>query len=430
MDYKKIIFQIQSLEEKQEWLLKTLKNHSIFDTKNNNYTVKDKQDFLLLWREYIVLFHIIEKLIKKNNYRKFYILKNYSKLVLQRYLLRFYFHILQQLLIIFWKHERFIRQLLKENTKNNYSRFSSFVYKPKYINIYNIPTILLQPYKIILNENVLDFIKVNKFISNPISRVRTDSSNLYFHCKHTTDKWVFSMVKIFWNFIANIRFSKRKTGLITDKNLKNYLDIAKPWDILLTRGNRNATNISIPGFWKHMSLYMWTWKYLSDKFWYKKLKNNIHYIIESTSEWVILKPIQKLTEHNDYLWVIRSNFSLDKRNRIIKKAGEQIWKWYDYIFNFYSDSSLVCSELVLKSYSKDDKNDEWFNIKLENIGMWITFPPNNIIKILNKYQNKKKPKIYPCFFIDSIEKTNKNFINTSSELLASWKRSRFSFLLK
>ena len=430
MDYKKIIFQIKSLEEKQEWLFKTLKNHSIFDTKNNNYTEKDKKDFLLLWREYVVLFHKIEKLIKKNKYRKFYILKNYSKLILQRYLLRFYFHVLQQLLITFWKHERFIRQLLKETTKENYSRFSWFVYKPKYINIYNIPTVLLQPYKIILNKNVLDFINVAKFISNPFSRVRTDSSNLYFHCKHTTDKWIFSIVKIFWNFIANIRFSKRKTGLITDENLSVYLAIAKPWDILLTRGNWNATNISIPGFWKHMSLYMWSGKYLSDKFWYKKLKNNIHYIIESTSEWVILKPIQKLTEHNDYLWVIRSNFSLDKRNRIIKKAWGQIWKWYDYIFNFYSDSSLVCSELVLKSYSKDDKNDEWFNIKLENIGMWITFPPNNILKILNKQQLKKNPKIYPCFFIDSIEKTNKNFINTPWELLESWKRSRFSFLLK
>ena len=179
-----------------------------------------------------------------------------------------------------------------------------------------------------------------------------------------------------------------------------------------------------------MSLYMWTWKYLSEKFWYKKLENKKHYIIESTAEWVILKLIQELTQHNDYLWVIRSNFSLDKRKRIIKKAWEQIWKGYDYIFNFHSDSSLVCSELVLKSYSKDDKNDEGFNIKLENIGMWVTFPPNNILKILNKQQLNKKPKIYPYFFIDSIEKTHKNFINSSWALLNSGHRSRFSFFLK
>jgi hypothetical protein len=430
MDYKKTIFQIKFLEEKQEWLFNELKNHSIFDTKNNNYTDKDKKDFLLLWGEYVILFKNIEKLIKKNKYRKFIIFKNYSKLVLQRYLLRFYFHILQQLLIHFWNNERFIRQLLKENTTDNYGRFSSFVYKPKYINIYNIPSLFLKPYKIILNKNIIEYIKVSKFISDPLSRVRTDSSNLYFHCKHTTDKWIFKLMKVIWNFISHIRFSKRKTGLITDKNLNKYLELAQPWDILLTRWNWNATNISIPGFWKHMSLYMWTWKYLSEKFWYKKLENKKHYIIESTAEWVILKLIQELTQHNDYLWVIRSNFSLDKRKRIIKKAWEQIWKGYDYIFNFHSDSSLVCSELVLKSYSKDDKNDEGFNIKLENIGMWVTFPPNNILKILNKQQLNKKPKIYPYFFIYSIEKTHKNFINSSWALLNSGHRSRFSFFLK
>ena len=351
-------------------------------------------------------------------------------MILQRYLLRFYFHALQELLINFWKHERFIRQLLNENTKNNYSRFSSFVYKPKHINSYNIPSILLEPYKLIVDKKVVKYINVDTFISNPLDRIRTDSSNLYFHCKKTTDKWIFECMKIFWNFISRIRFTKRTQGLISDKNLQKYLDIAKPADILLTRGNWNATNVSIPGFWKHMSLYMWTGKYLSEKFWYKKLDKKTHYIIESTSDWVILKPIEELSQHNDYLGVIRSDFSSNKSERILQKALNQIGKWYDYIFNFYSDTSLVCSELVLKSYAKEHKDDEWLNIKLENIGMWVTFPPNNILKILNKHKEKKSHKIYPCFFIDSIEKTHKNFVNTDSEFLQSWTRSRFSFFLK
>ena len=305
-----------------------------------------------------------------------------------------------------------------------------FVYKPKHINIYNIPSFLLIPYKIILDKNVINHIAVRKFINNPISRVRTDSSNIYFHCKQTTDKWIFKIMRVIWNFIAHIRFSKRTKWLISDKNLNKYLDIAKSWDILLTRWNWNATNISIPGFWKHMSLYMWTWKKLMYDFWCKKLDKNLHYIIESTSDWVILKPIQELTKHNDYLWVIRSTFSVDKRKRVVEKALKQIWKGYDYIFNFYSDDSLVCSELVLKSYSKEDNKDEGFNIELENIWMWVTFPPNNIMKVLNNQNHKKKPKLVPCFFIDSIEKTQKNFVSWDNALLKSWDRSRFSFLLK
>jgi hypothetical protein len=101
MDYKKIISEITSLEKKEILLNKNMKIQHIFKSKNKNYSQKDKRDFLDLWNEYIELFLEIEKLIKKTKYRKFYIFKNYSKLILQRYLLRLYFYILQELLVIF-----------------------------------------------------------------------------------------------------------------------------------------------------------------------------------------------------------------------------------------------------------------------------------------------------------------------------------------
>jgi hypothetical protein len=31
---------------------------------------------------------------------------------------------------------------------------------------------------------------------------------------------------------------------------------------------------------------------------------------------------------------------------------------YDYLFNYYSDLSFVCSELITKSFLKENKNDE------------------------------------------------------------------------
>ena len=40
----------------------------------------------------------------------------------------------------------------------------------------------------------------------------------------------------------------------------------KPGDILLTRGNWNATNLSIPGFWKHMAMYIGTGEYVLDHY--------------------------------------------------------------------------------------------------------------------------------------------------------------------
>ena len=75
MNYQKNIFQIKSLEEKFEWLLVDFKKLSLLETKNNNYREEDKQEFLLLWKEFVLLFLKIEKLIHKNNYRKYFILK-------------------------------------------------------------------------------------------------------------------------------------------------------------------------------------------------------------------------------------------------------------------------------------------------------------------------------------------------------------------
>jgi len=41
---------------------------------------------------------------------------------------------------------------------------------------------------------------------------------------------------------------------------------------------------------------------------------------------------------------------------------------YDYLFNYYSDQSFVCSELITKSYLKDSENDEGLTIELQKIG--------------------------------------------------------------
>jgi hypothetical protein len=49
---------------------------------------------------------------------------------------------------------------------------------------------------------------------------------------------------------------------------------------------------------------------------------------------------------------------------------------------------------------------------------------------LYKLQNKKSKKVYPIFFIDSIEKTGENFISTNEEFLKSRERPRSTLFLK
>jgi len=410
-----------------ELSIKKLKKLKILKSCINKYNKWDKESFLKLWLEFITIFNRLKFILKKTKYRKFIFWFNYNYLAINRYVTFMYYDFLVQINLLFWKHEKYLRKVLEEKYNKDYWKIAKYIYKPKYINLINTPNILILPFKPLITKKYYSFIDIDNIQIGTKNRIFVDYSNLYFYIRNRIEKVFFYFSKKIWLLLSNIKFTRRKKWLITKWNYQKYLNNAKKWDILLTRWNWNATNIPIPWFWKHMSIYVWKWDFLQDNFKFlknKKISRNKHFIIEATSEWILLKPFSKLTEHNDYLWVFRTQFSNNKIKKVIKNALLELWKWYDYWLNYYSDKNMVCSELVLKSYQKDSKKDEWIEIDLESIWLSLSFPPNNIFNIL------KNNNIKPVFFIDSIEKTWKNFINTNNELIKSKNRSRFTFLNK
>jgi hypothetical protein len=177
-------------------------------------------------------------------------------------------------------------------------------------------------------------------------------------------------------------------------------------------------------------LYIGTGEYLKQTFDIKDLNKHNHYVIEATWEGIDIRNISEIIAHTDYLWVSRSIFSEDKIKRVIAKALSYRWKTYDYIFHFYSETSVVCSELVLKSYLPESEVDQGLHISLEHIAGSLTFPPNNFVWLLQEESLKKVPLIQPVFFIDSIEKTGENYISKPEQLLETGVRSRWSFFQK
>ena len=182
-----------------------------------------------------------------------------------------------------------------------------------------------------------------------------------------------------------------------------------------------------------MSMYIGTWSFLKKHFDFDclyNLDNNYHYIIEATWEWIKIVKIEHLIFKNDYLWVSRTKYKKEKILRAISNSLTNVWKEYDNLFNYHSDKSLVCSELIMKSYAKEFKEDKWIKIELENIWISLIYPPNNFINRLINESKKKNVEIFPVFFIDSIEKTWVNFISTTNKFLKSWKRPKLSLFLK
>ena len=423
--------QIKSLKKEYQELKKDTKKDKLLNSKINHYTKEDKEKFKNLRIRYIDFFSKLKNLIQLSNYRKYFFFVNYNNLILRKYVLIFYFNSIIELWEEFWKHGSFIRIFLWENFKKNYWFFARYIYKPKFINLINTPNIFMKPFKKFINKELHCLIWSKSINIKNINRLKTDYNTLFFYLKNKSDKTLFSVVKKFWYLISSIKFSPRKKGLIKKENLEKYIKIAKPWDILLTRWNWNASNLNIPWFWKHTSMYIWTWDFLKNNFpwdFSKGLNNNSHYIIESIKEWVVIKTLEETILEKDYLWVIRTTFKEEKINRSLQNSLNNIWKWYDYIFNFHSNENLICSELILKSYEKEYKWDEWIEVRLENIWISLTFPPNNFLDIIS--EEREDITMNPIFFIDSVEKTWENFISNIYEFIDSRKRSKLSFFVR
>lgn len=426
---QKSLSEITFLEEVFLWVQKKLKQSELIQSECNSYTQEGKQEFIELWKEVVVLFLRIKKEVKRNKYRRFFIFINYNKLIIRRYVLILYFEYLTKILEIFSEHEKFIRVLLKDNVKYDYGKIAVYIYKPSFLSLINTPSIFLTFNRGTIYSELLPLSKKEKMSLWSKRILYTDYKNIYFYIRNKFIKILFIFSKYIGKIIAKTKFSTRKKGLIQRKNIKEYVKIGKPWDIFLTRWNWNASNISIPWFWKHMSMYIWNGEFIKKNFIWKnieKLYNETEYVIDATGRGTGIESLNIHLKEKDYLWVSRTVFSDEKIKRSIQNSVNNIDKKYDYIFDFYSDNNLVCSELILKSYSKESKNDTEIAIQLEKIGFNLTYPPNNFVtEIFNNNSNIK-----PIFFLDSIEKTGENFINTMSEFEQSQKRSRFSFFLK
>lgn len=430
MTPKEIRKEIKKLEKSLEKLFLDLSHEKVFSNKTKIYTKEEKESLKNTWKKIIIQFKKLKKLIKRSKYNSFIFRVNYEKFVIKHYLVVFYYNSLIRLENIVGDKWEFIRQYLDDNFKENFSSLSKFIYRPDFIYLINYPSIFLELLRDDISEEFHCMIEYDNIKIAEVWRINLDYQSLFYWIKHRINKFLFNISKTLASWISHIKFTTRKEGLIKRDLLEKYLENAKSGDIILTRYNWQATNISIPGFWKHMSMYIGKGEFLRKNYSYKSLGNLIDgedYIIEATGKWVKINTLENLRKNNDYMWVVRTDFSGEKIHRVIKNTIDLLGSQYDYLFNYYSDKGMVCSELITKAYLKEFESDEWLDIELENIWIGLTYPPNSLVKKM--YLEWKDNHLENIFFIDSIEKDRSNFISTSEEFLETRNRSRFSFWL-
>ncbi len=256
--------------------------------------------------------------------------------------------------------------------------------------------------------------------------------------KDNTATAFYPLQKRFAEWAGDTRVWRMGKPLIQRAQVEALVARAEPGDVVVARQNWYLSNIGLPGFWPHAELYLGRpddlTRYFSDdaevkaflaqqpgppadvpalfasRFpdkWKRYLEGEDTLghrparIIESISEGVSFTSV----EHGlmvDYLGVMRPRLSkLEKLTALLRAFGYQ-GRPYDFNFDFFSDASLVCTELVYKSYAPEG-GQRGLKIPLVKVAGRMTLPANELVRLFDEELDRDDRQLDFVAFLDGRE---------------------------
>ena len=258
-------------------------------------------------------------------------------------------------------------------------------------------------------------------------------------------------------WMGDTKVRRLHRSLISKKDLKKMRKKMRPGDIIVTRSNWYLSNIGLPGFWPHAELYLGDESELDSAFsspelkaflkreygeerlaavlkskfaiaWtaYKeKRENEPSVIIEAVSEGVKFSTISEACGA-DYVGVIRPKRTEIERAKAILTAFSKHGLPYDFNFDFATDETLVCTELVYKAYQPTD-NFRGIDFPTTRVMGRNTLPANDLIKF---YATTGSNEFEFVYFLDGVEKSESAVVSTEAQFKQSWKRPKWDVVQK
>lgn len=282
--------------------------------------------------------------------------------------------------------------------------------------------------------------------------------------KDSTAHTIFPAQKTFAEWAGDTRVARIGMPLLTQEQCNALAPRLQPGDIAVTRQNWFLSNIALPGFWPHAMLYVGTAKDLSAAFdaddevkkWaaaqpekaesFTKLLEKRYpekwkayngkdfqghgpiRVIESISEGVSFTAF----EHAfgvDYLGVMRPRLSKLEKARAVEHAFKYQGRPYDFDFDFFSDATLVCTELVYKSYAPA-ADQKGIKLDLVDVAGRRTLPANEIVKAFDQQFGTPNQQLDFVVFMDGNEKSASCKEGTVDDFRKSWQRMKWDVAQK
>lgn len=283
--------------------------------------------------------------------------------------------------------------------------------------------------------------------------------------KDSTAQTIFPVQKTFAEWAGDTRVARIGMPLLTMEQCNAFAPKLQPGDIAVSRQNWFLSNIALPGFWPHAMLYLGTAKELTAYFdsdaeasaWAKAQPEKAETFsklleLRYPEKWKLYATGKDLQGHSpirimesisegvsftafehafgvDYLGVMRPRLSKLEKAKAIEHAFKYQGRPYDFDFDFFSDSTLVCTELVYKSYAPQAEQ-KGLTMSLVDVAGRRTLPANEIVKLFDQQYGKPEQQLDFVLFMDGNEKSGTCKEGTADDLRKSWQRLKWDVAQK
>ena len=275
----------------------------------------------------------------------------------------------------------------------------------------------------------------------------------------TFDTW-FPVQKNVAEWMGDTRVYRLHNHLISKEQIDTMHALMAPGDIIVARHNWYLSNIGLPGFWPHAELYIGSpdelaayldvpevtealkkemkgkkfSEHLAATFpevW-KKYQETDHdhpyRVLEAISEGVVLSTL----EHGagaDYVGVIRPKRDKADKARAIIRAFEYYGRPYDFNFDFLTDESLVCTELVYKAW-EPSKKKKGVNFEMVQVMGRNTLPANDLVRQFAKQLDlpEEKRDLEFVYFLDGHERAKGAIVSNEEAFKVSYLRPKWDIM--
>jgi len=264
----------------------------------------------------------------------------------------------------------------------------------------------------------------------------------------------FPIQRYLLKWMGDTRLFRRGKSLISAEQAQALPQRLRPGDILVERREWFISNIGLPGYWTHAGLYVGTpderRRYFNEdavRRWVRSAgmssgdfeellrarypdahraglaadsKGHPPRVLEAISEGVVFTPIEHRAEA-DSLAVLRPRVPKVECAASILRAFGYWGRPYDFNFNYLTDSTLACTELIHKAYESSGDGAS-LDLPAARSVEGLLSTANDLVRHFAEERSASRRPLEFVLFLDGDERSGRARPAEEGSLRRSWRR--------